>query len=175
MKYVLIKNFKKQKISKLQQLFKHRAALFIINSSKKQSKKKKEKKGLSLPLKMVASTALNCKIPTISPSPSHSNNKISSSIPHFPVRFRRVSSNPSPLLRSNAVSCTLTREPSLAMEDKLHTLSLQQRPDSFGRFGRFGGKYVPETLMHALTELEAAFYSLAGDQDFQVWGNFLFL
>ncbi|GAU20498.1 hypothetical protein TSUD_130560, partial [Trifolium subterraneum] len=44
---------------------------------------------------------------------------------------------------------------------------LSQRPDSFGRFGRFGGKYVPETLIHALTELEAAFHSLASDQDFQ--------
>lgn len=43
-----------------------------------------------------------------------------------------------------------------------------QRPDSFGRFGRFGGKYVPETLMHALTELEAAFHALTADEDFQV-------
>lgn len=42
-----------------------------------------------------------------------------------------------------------------------------QRPDSFGRFGRFGGKYVPETLMAALTELEAAFESLATDHEFQ--------
>jgi tryptophan synthase beta chain len=42
------------------------------------------------------------------------------------------------------------------------------RPDALGRFGKFGGKYVPETLMHALTELEAAFHALADDQDFQV-------
>lgn len=42
------------------------------------------------------------------------------------------------------------------------------RPDSFGRFGKYGGKYVPETLMHALTELEAAFDALAHDDDFQV-------
>ena len=45
---------------------------------------------------------------------------------------------------------------------------LLQRPDSFGRFGKFGGKYVPETLMHALSQLEAAFYSLAADEEFQV-------
>lgn len=44
----------------------------------------------------------------------------------------------------------------------------QLRPDAFGRFGKFGGKYVPETLMHALTELEAAFKSLADDVEFQV-------
>nr|CAB3482064.1 unnamed protein product [Digitaria exilis] len=41
------------------------------------------------------------------------------------------------------------------------------RPDAMGRFGRFGGKYVPETLMHALTELEAAFHALATDDEFQ--------
>ena len=43
-----------------------------------------------------------------------------------------------------------------------------QRPDSFGRFGKFGGKYVPETLMYALSELESAFHALAGDHEFQV-------
>jgi hypothetical protein len=43
-----------------------------------------------------------------------------------------------------------------------------QRPDAMGRFGRFGGKYVPETLMHALTELESAFHALATDDEFQV-------
>jgi len=42
------------------------------------------------------------------------------------------------------------------------------RPDAMGRFGKFGGKYVPETLMHALTELEAAFHALATDDEFQV-------
>ncbi len=31
------------------------------------------------------------------------------------------------------------------------------QPDKLGRFGRFGGKYVPETLMSALSELEGAF------------------
>lgn len=46
-----------------------------------------------------------------------------------------------------------------------------QRPDSFGRFGKFGGKYVPETLMHALDELETAFKSLATDEGFQVLVN----
>ncbi|BAU07908.1 MULTISPECIES: tryptophan synthase subunit beta [Fischerella] len=32
-----------------------------------------------------------------------------------------------------------------------------QQPDPQGRFGRFGGKYVPETLMPALAELETAY------------------
>nr|BAA19928.1 tryptophan synthase B [Oryza sativa] len=44
---------------------------------------------------------------------------------------------------------------------------LWQGPDSFGRFGTFQGKYVGETLMHALSELESAFKKLATDDDFQ--------
>ncbi|MDM9586106.1 tryptophan synthase subunit beta [Nostoc sp. GT001] len=42
-----------------------------------------------------------------------------------------------------------------------------QQPDSLGRFGRFGGKYVPETLMPALSELEAAFHQYRNDPSFQ--------
>lgn len=39
-------------------------------------------------------------------------------------------------------------------------------PDTFGRFGQFGGKYVPETLMPALSELEAAFQKYKNDPEF---------
>ena len=35
-------------------------------------------------------------------------------------------------------------------------LAVTSRPASSGRFGRFGGQYVPETLMPALAELEVA-------------------
>lgn len=56
-------------------------------------------------------------------------------------------------------------------EEKETNISVLQRPDSFGRFGKFGGKYVPETLMHALDELESALESLKGDVDFQVLGR----
>ena len=41
------------------------------------------------------------------------------------------------------------------------------RPDNLGRFGKFGGKYVPETLMPALSELETAFYQYRNDPIFQ--------
>ncbi|NJR38513.1 MAG: tryptophan synthase subunit beta [Leptolyngbyaceae cyanobacterium CSU_1_4] len=44
---------------------------------------------------------------------------------------------------------------------------LDQRPDALGRFGQFGGKYVPETLMPALAELEAAFYQYWQESEFQ--------
>lgn len=42
-----------------------------------------------------------------------------------------------------------------------------QNPDSQGRFGRFGGKYVPETLMPALAELETAYQQYRQDPQFQ--------
>ncbi len=47
------------------------------------------------------------------------------------------------------------------------SLSLAARPDQLGRFGRFGGKYVPETLMPALQELEDAYYRYREEADFQ--------
>ena len=41
------------------------------------------------------------------------------------------------------------------------------RPDALGRFGQFGGKYVPETLMPALFELELAFYQYRDEAGFK--------
>ena len=40
-------------------------------------------------------------------------------------------------------------------------------PDEMGHFGQFGGKFVPETLMAALDELEAAYRRAQGDKAFQ--------
>lgn len=45
-----------------------------------------------------------------------------------------------------------------------------ERPDASGRFGKFGGKYVPETLIPALAELEAAYKEAMADPAFQVCG-----
>ena len=42
-----------------------------------------------------------------------------------------------------------------------------QQPDKLGRFGNFGGKYVPETLMPALSELETAYAKYRNDPDFK--------
>ena len=39
-------------------------------------------------------------------------------------------------------------------------------PDASGRFGQFGGKFVPETLMAALTELEQAYETARADAAF---------
>jgi len=40
-------------------------------------------------------------------------------------------------------------------------------PDATGRFGEFGGRFVPETLMPALLELEEAYNHFKNDPDFQ--------
>lgn len=44
-----------------------------------------------------------------------------------------------------------------------------------GKFGRFGGKFVPETLMTCLSKLEAEFNLVLHDPEFQVlmMNNFL--
>jgi tryptophan synthase beta chain len=49
----------------------------------------------------------------------------------------------------------------------IQTSTTKSRPDPMGRFGRFGGKYVPETLMPALAELETAFNQYRREPSFQ--------
>ncbi|ASS65135.1 MULTISPECIES: tryptophan synthase subunit beta [unclassified Paenibacillus] len=48
---------------------------------------------------------------------------------------------------------------------------MNQVPDASGRFGKFGGRYVPETLMNALLELEEAYKHYSQDPDFQAEVN----
>ncbi len=50
---------------------------------------------------------------------------------------------------------------------QLSNPSLSQQPDSLGRFGQFGGKYVPETLMVAFSELETALAKYRNEPQFQ--------
>ncbi|KAH7435676.1 hypothetical protein KP509_06G074900 [Ceratopteris richardii] len=85
------------------------------------------------------------------------------------ISVRRVPSSAQNL----SISCTMApanpasspSSSSISSEaPRIHGL---ERPDSFGRFGRFGGKYVPETLMAALRELEDAFSFLSKDAAFQ--------
>jgi len=45
--------------------------------------------------------------------------------------------------------------------------STQTWPDARGRFGEFGGRFVPETLMHPVEELTAAFEAARRDPEFQ--------
>ncbi len=48
------------------------------------------------------------------------------------------------------------------------TQTLQETlPDERGRFGQFGGRFVPETLMGAIHELEAEYRAAQADEEFQ--------
>jgi tryptophan synthase beta chain len=47
------------------------------------------------------------------------------------------------------------------------SLAWEQLPDERGWFGEFGGRFVPETLMHPLEELNDAFEAAVRDPNFQ--------
>lgn len=44
--------------------------------------------------------------------------------------------------------------------------SLTELPDSNGKFGKYGGKFVPETLIAPLTELESVYLSMKQNEEF---------
>ncbi|HMZ51100.1 MAG TPA: tryptophan synthase subunit beta [Candidatus Sumerlaeota bacterium] len=44
---------------------------------------------------------------------------------------------------------------------------LSQRPDATGHFGQFGGRYVPETLMQTLLDLDREYQKVWNDKAFQ--------
>jgi len=50
---------------------------------------------------------------------------------------------------------------------RTETFASGQLPDIRGHFGRYGGKFVPETLMAALTELETVYLQAKSDPDFE--------
>src|SRR4030043_50659 len=50
---------------------------------------------------------------------------------------------------------------------------MQSRPDNSGYFGKYGGKFVPETLMPALSELERSYSEAIVDPKFQNEFNLL--
>jgi tryptophan synthase beta chain len=56
----------------------------------------------------------------------------------------------------------------------MENLNFDQLPDAQGHFGRYGGKFVPETLMHPLEELEQAYLKAKVDPTFQAELNRLF-
>ncbi|GJT37694.1 tryptophan synthase beta chain 1 [Tanacetum coccineum] len=86
-------------------------------------------------------------------------------ISQLPIKLTKLTNlrpNPSP------ISCVMTNpSTNLTAVPGSDETVITLRPDILGRFGKFGGKYVPETLMYALTELEDAFRALASDNDFQ--------
>src|SRR5262249_38073802 len=77
----------------------------------------------------------------------------------------------SPALCRAAVAHTRGREVFVSRHDK--TMGENQRqltaslPDSLGHFGPYGGRFVPQTLMHPLQQLEQAYRHAQHDPEFQ--------
>ncbi len=49
----------------------------------------------------------------------------------------------------------------------MSAIATESLPDAHGHFGQYGGRYVPETLMHPLQELEAEYFRAQQDPEFQ--------
>jgi tryptophan synthase beta chain len=49
----------------------------------------------------------------------------------------------------------------------MSAVATENLPDAQGHFGPYGGRYVPETLMHPLQELEAEYFRAQHDPEFQ--------
>jgi tryptophan synthase beta chain len=54
----------------------------------------------------------------------------------------------------------------------MSTAATESLPDAQGHFGPYGGRYVPETLMHPLQELEAEYFRSQRDPEFQAELNY---
>jgi tryptophan synthase beta chain len=49
----------------------------------------------------------------------------------------------------------------------MSSITTETVPDALGHFGPYGGRFVPETLMHPLQELEAEYFRAQKDPEFQ--------
>ncbi len=74
-------------------------------------------------------------------------------------------------VRGRGVKTTASRRgarvPTRVMTPPSGDISQQARPDADGRYGSYGGKYVPETLIPALIELEKEYEAIKKDPEFQ--------
>jgi len=55
----------------------------------------------------------------------------------------------------------------LRENETMSAVTSENLPDTHGHFGPYGGRYVPETLMHPLQELEAEYFRAQHDPEFQ--------
>ncbi|XRB09329.1 tryptophan synthase beta chain [Pycnococcus provasolii] len=83
---------------------------------------------------------------------------------HTPSKGRHSSTSGSQGLMSSFVLRAATEPRTESLDASFTSLP---RPDPTGRFGKFGGKYVPETLIPALLELEEAYATLPHTADFK--------
>src|SRR6266404_349788 len=60
-----------------------------------------------------------------------------------------------------------TKRFSQAIVDDMSSIAAEAVPDALGHFGPYGGRFVPETLMHPLQELEEEYFRSMQDPEFQ--------
>jgi tryptophan synthase beta chain len=83
---------------------------------------------------------------------------------------RRREKSRTEMMESTQTKRDLTREILIMQQIKKQITATYQHnlyPDQHGRFGPFGGKFVPESLMAALAELEEAYDASLHDTEFQ--------
>src|SRR2546422_6618507 len=92
--------------------------------------------------------------------------------PAWTIRFwrstRRVGRKGGSIKLHSAPGLTLSwamRSSIIWMEKE--SCMLSALPDANGHFGQYGGSFVPETLMHPLEELKAAYAEARADESFQ--------
>jgi len=76
-------------------------------------------------------------------------------------QFIHSNMNPEP------VAVRSTNRTTAAMVASMSSVAGQTLPDAQGHFGPYGGRFVPETLMHPLQELEAEYLRSQKDPQFQ--------
>lgn len=72
-----------------------------------------------------------------------------------------------PLICSAMTEETILTREAKPIIQKLPEISVRSVPSTPGKFGKFGGKFVPETLMTSLSNLEAEFNLVLKDSEFQ--------
>src|SRR5713101_5228081 len=60
-----------------------------------------------------------------------------------------------------------TKRFSQAIVDDMSSIAAEKVPDALGHFGPYGGRFVPETLMHPLQELEDEYFRSQQDPEFE--------
>jgi tryptophan synthase beta chain len=70
-------------------------------------------------------------------------------------------------LRGFSVGNSLASGFILSKNERVNATTAAAVPDALGRFGPYGGRYVPETLMHPLQELEEEYFRAQQDPEFQ--------
>eukprot|EP00177_Eucheuma_denticulatum_P007914 GFKZ01014410.1.p1 GENE.GFKZ01014410.1~~GFKZ01014410.1.p1 ORF type:complete len:465 (-),score=71.38 GFKZ01014410.1:1369-2763(-) len=93
-------------------------------------------------------------------------------VPSLFLGRRSMSSSARTSLLSHPLSAATPRHQCVKMimadpSTILDTIFSADKPDNRGRYGRFGGQYVPETLMGCLEELCAGYESVKKDPEFK--------